>query len=255
MKLKVLGCSGSEAKGHNTPGFLVNGVLMLDAGTITAALPVEAQCKITDILISHAHLDHIKSLAFLADSIIGRIKKPVLIWAIPDVIEAIKKNLMNNVLWPDFTRIPTPENPVFSYKPMEIEKTVTVAGLQVKAIPMTHPVPAVGFLVRDSHASILYSGDTGRNELLWKEAAKTPNLKAVIVDTSFPNSLDSIATLSGHFTPAQLGADLTASAVDSRISVFISHIKPVYEKTVIRELASLGRKNIRILRAGKTYSF
>ena len=57
---------------------------MLDAGTITAALSIEAQSKITDIFISHTHLDHIKSVLFLADNIIGRIKKPVNIRAIPE---------------------------------------------------------------------------------------------------------------------------------------------------------------------------
>ena len=109
MKVKILGCSGSEAKGHNPPGFLVNDVMMLDAGTITAALDIDAQSRITDILISHTHLDHIKSLLFLADNIIGRIKKPVNIRSIPRVLDAIRKHVMNGLIWPDFTRIPTAE--------------------------------------------------------------------------------------------------------------------------------------------------
>ena len=37
---------------------------------------------------------------------------------------------------------------------------------------------------------------------------KAKNLKGIIVDTSFPNSMDFVAGLSGHFTPAQLHADL-----------------------------------------------
>ena len=40
MKVKILGCSGSEAIGHNPPGFLVNDTVMLDAGTITAIVSV-----------------------------------------------------------------------------------------------------------------------------------------------------------------------------------------------------------------------
>jgi hypothetical protein len=43
---------------------------------------------------------------------------------------------------------------------METGKTVTIAGLKVKAIPMNHPVPAVGFLVRRKIV-LLYSADTG----------------------------------------------------------------------------------------------
>ncbi len=255
MKVKILGCSGSETIGHNPPGFLVNDVMMLDAGTITAALSIEAQSKITDILISHTHLDHIKSLLFLADNIIGRIKKPVNIRAIPKVLDAIEKHLMNNIIWPDFTKIPTAQNPVLAYKPLVAGKPTTIAGLRVKAIPMNHPVPAVGFLVSDKNSSILYSADTGPSELLWKEAAKAKNLKAIIVDTSFPNSLEGIADLSGHFTPAQLHHDLAKASVGSGIPIYIYHIKPVHKKKVLAELSALGRKNVKILKEGKTYEF
>src|SRR5512135_2237628 len=217
MKVKILGCSGSETIGHMPPGFLVNDTVMLDAGTITAALTIEAQSRITDVFISHTHLDHIKAILFLADNIIGRIKKPVNIRAIPKVIEAIRKHLMNDIIWPDFTKIPTPKNPVLTYAPMQPGKTASVAGLRVKAIPMNHPVPAVGFLVSDGRSSFLYSADTGPNEGLWKEAAKARNLSAIIVDTSFPNMLDTIATLSGHFTPAQLHQDLTKAKVGNDV--------------------------------------
>lgn len=219
MKVKILGCSGSEAIGHNPPGFLVNDVVMLDAGTITAALNIQAQSRITDIFISHTHLDHIKSLLFLADNIIGRIKQPVNIRAIPKVIDAIKKHLMNDLIWPDFTRIPTAKNPVLAYKPFAAGMPIAVAGLKVLAIPMNHPVPAVGFMVSDARSTIIYSADTGPNEALWKVASKAKNLKAIIVDTSFPNSLDMIAGLSGHFTPAQLHADLTKANVKSTVPI------------------------------------
>jgi cAMP phosphodiesterase len=255
MKVRILGCSGSETIGHMPPGFLVNDVMMLDAGTITAALSIEAQSRITDILISHSHLDHIKSVLFLADNIIGRTKKPVNIRAIPKVIEAIRKHLMNDIIWPDFTKIPTPKNPVLAYVPMQPGKTASVAGLRVKAIPMNHPVPAVGFLVSDEKSSFLYSADTGPNQKLWKEAAGAKNLSAIIVDTSFPNSLDGIADASGHFTPAQLHADLTRAKIGSGVPIYIYHIKPAHDKRVIGELKSLGRRNVKILQEGKTYNF
>jgi cAMP phosphodiesterase len=255
MKVKILGCSGSEAVGHNPPGLLVNDVMMLDAGTITAALSNVSQRKITDILISHTHLDHIKSLLFLADNIIGYVTKPVNIRAIPEVIDAIKKHLMNDIIWPDFTKIPTAQHPVLTYKPLSTAKWVSIAGMRVKAIPMNHPVPAVGFLVSDKNASILYSADTGPNELLWKEAVKAKNLKGIIVDTSFPNSLEGIANASGHFTPKQLHNDLTRARIGSDVPIYIYHIKPVHTQRVLSDLRALGRKNVHILKEGKTYRF
>jgi len=255
MKVKILGCSGSETIGHKPPGFLVNDTVMLDAGTISAALGIQGQSRITDIFISHTHLDHIKALLFLADNIIGRIRKPVNIRSVPKVLEAIKKHLMNDLIWPDFTKIPTPKNPVLAYKPFPAGRTISVAGLTIKAIPMNHPVPAVGFLVSDGKASIIYSADTGPNEKLWEEARKAKNLKAIIVDTSFPNKLEAIADASGHFTPAQLHDDLSRAKLGSSVPIYIYHVKPVYKDRVIKELRALGRKNVKVLKEGATYRF
>ncbi len=120
---------------------------------------------------------------------------------------------------------------------------------------MNHPVPAVGFLVSDRRSTFLYSADTGPNQKLWKEAARAKDLSAIIVDTAFPNSLDGIADASGHFTPAQLHADLTKAKIGASVPIYIYHIKPAYDKKVITELKSLGRRNVKILQEGKTYHF
>ncbi len=255
MKVKVLGCSGSEARGHNPPGLLVNDVMMLDAGTITAALTLSAQLRITDVLVSHTHIDHIKSLLFMADNIAGRVRKSVKVRAVPGVIDAIRKHLMNGLIWPDFTRIPTAVNPVLTYVPMAVGRKISIAGLKVKAVPMNHPVPSVGFVVSDDRSSFIYSADTGPNEGLWREAARAKNLKAIIVDTSFPNSLEDLAGRSGHFTPRQLHQDLMKSRIGNDVPVYIYHIKPVHKKKVIGELKALGRKNVKLLQEGKTYIF
>ncbi len=142
-----------------------------------------------------------------------------------------------------------------AYKPFPAGTFISVAGLWVKAIPMNHPVPAVGFLVSDGRSSFIYSADTGPNEGLWAEAKKVKNLTGIIVDTSFPNDMDFVAGLSGHFTPAQLHADLTKAKVRTSVPIYIYHIKPVHKERVIKELSALGRKNVKILQEGKTYTF
>ncbi len=254
MKVKILGCSGSETIGHMPPGFLVNDVMMLDAGTITAALSLAGQTRITDVLISHPHLDHVKGILFLADNVFGRIKKPINIRALPQVIDAIKRHLMNDLIWPDFTSLPNRKNPIFTYKPFRAGSKLSVAGLQVKTIPMNHPVPAVGFLVSDGKTAFLYTGDTGTSELLWQEARRAKNLKAIIVDTSFPDKFDAVADVSGHFTPQQLGRDLEYARIGD-VPIYIYHVKPAYQDKVMSDLRALGRKNVKLLQEGKTYYF
>jgi hypothetical protein len=39
------------------------------------------------------------------------------------------------------------------------------------------------------------------------------------------------------------------------VPVFVYHIKPLHKKRVIKELRALGRKNVKILQEGKTYTF
>lgn len=65
MKIRVLNASGSELPGHkNSPAFLVDDFLLLDAGTISLSLDRDAQCRISHIFLTHAHLDHIKRSLF-----------------------------------------------------------------------------------------------------------------------------------------------------------------------------------------------
>jgi hypothetical protein len=43
MKVRVLGVSGSEVPGHNLPAFLIDGSMLLDAGTVGQSLDSRAQ--------------------------------------------------------------------------------------------------------------------------------------------------------------------------------------------------------------------
>lgn len=109
MKIKVIGCSGAEFPGHNAPGFLLDEEIVFDAGSITGVLDEKAQLKIKSIFITHAHLDHIRSIPFLADNIIiGEKAHQVNILSISPVINTIKRHLFNSSMWPDFTGISIP---------------------------------------------------------------------------------------------------------------------------------------------------
>ena len=69
MIVQVLGCSGSIAAGCRTTSFLLDDDVLIDAGTGVGDLSLEALARIEHILISHSHLDHILSIALLADSV------------------------------------------------------------------------------------------------------------------------------------------------------------------------------------------
>src|SRR5688572_3673928 len=105
MEIKVLGCHGGETTKHRTSSFLLDGVLAVDAGATSGTLTLKEQKRISSVLVSHAHLDHVRDLASLADNRCQMGGKPLVVAGTPWTINALKKHFFNNILWPDFSKI------------------------------------------------------------------------------------------------------------------------------------------------------
>ncbi|MBJ6749649.1 3',5'-cyclic-nucleotide phosphodiesterase [Geomonas anaerohicana] len=250
MKLRVLGCSGAEFPGHSPSGFLIDGCLLLDAGTVGAALDQEEQRSIEHILVTHCHMDHVRGIPFLADNIVvsGSSQK-VQVLGSAEVIAAIGTHVMNGLIWPDFTRIPTPQEPVLRYREVPVEQEFQVGDYAVLACRVNHPVPALGYRVTRDGISLLYTGDTGPTERIWELAGE---LAALVVEVSFPSAMEEIALLTGHLTPALLAKELAKLARPPR-RVLITHLKPQYQEIISSELESLAIPGLELLQDGTTY--
>jgi ribonuclease BN (tRNA processing enzyme) len=254
MRLKVLGSSGAEFPGFHPPAFLLDDTLLLDAGTIGAVLPDKAQWKIRHILLTHAHLDHIRGIPFLADNItIENMKHSVTVMGMPQVLRTFKKNLLNNAVWPDFTAIPNKKNAVIKLKPIQLRKPFTINRHTVTAYRVNHSVPASGYVVEDGKGSrLLYTGDTGPSEDIWK-AANRP-ITCAIVEVSMPNSMRKMAILTGHLTASLLKKELHKMEHIPE-TVLVTHPKPQYLKRIKDEIRKLRMNNIKTLKDGEAYRF
>jgi len=251
MKIKVLGGFGSELACCNLTGFLVNDCIMLDAGTISTVLDVEEQAAITHVVLSHAHLDHTKGIPFMADNIIGKISAPVQIAAIGEVLETLSEHLLNNKLWPDFTRIPTADNPVLKYRKLALGRESKLCdGLTIKPVRVHHTVPTTGFIIKEGKKAVVYSGDTRATDNIWKAATLLgKDLKAVFIEASFPNRMQGLADLSGHLTPQGVGAEIK-KIKGYKGPVYVYHVKSQYMMDIEREIEALDRKDIIVIRDG-----
>ena len=252
MKIKVVGCSGAEFPGHKTPSFLLNDEIIFDAGSFTGVLDEKAQMRIKHIFITHAHLDHIMSIPFLADNIIVSEKQnKVSLYSVPPVLRMIKEHLLNSALWPDFTIIPKPDNAILNLVKLSTGKSIRVNSYTITPYEVNHTVPAVGYLVQDDKGKrFFYTGDTGPSARTWDKLSNK-EIDCLIIDVSFPNSLSAMALRSGHLTPELLIKEM-AKMQQKPEKVCITHLKPQYFKIIKDELKALGIKNLRILEDGDT---
>jgi 3',5'-cyclic-nucleotide phosphodiesterase len=253
MDLKVLGCHGGESPKHQCPAFLVNGKVCLDAGSITNMLTLKEQQKIETVIVTHAHMDHVRDLAMLADTRTQQGGPKLTIASTPGTIAVLRKHFFNDKLWPDFSRIPGP-SPTVAFEALKVGRVNEIGGLKVKPVPVDHTVEAAALIVDDGHGSLAYSGDTGPTEKLWEALAEEDNLRALIMEVAFPNDQAKLARDSGHHTPESLKQELKKLGPKRRdVPVLLFHIKPVFERTVEKELARIKARNNTILRIGEEF--
>ena len=239
MKLRVLGCHGGELPRHRTTCFLVDEVLALDAGALTGCLSLEELMRVDDVIVSHSHLDHVKDLPLLVDLLVGRRDKPVVVHASQACARTLHESLFNNELWPDFTRIPTRARPILKIVPFKLGEPFKVGRYKVLPVPVSHPVESCGFVVSDGKAAVGMSGDTGPTDGLWQAFNTARRLKAVLLETSFPNVLQGLADISGHLTPNTVKAELYKLKPRGACEVLLYHLKPAFVGQLKKELKEL----------------
>jgi cAMP phosphodiesterase len=253
MEIRVLGCYGSQLPGYNTTSFLVDRKLLIDGGTITSALSLDEQSKIESILVTHAHLDHVRDIMFLADNLNIQSSRmhSVSIFSTEGVLEHLRQYLFNNVIWPDFTQIPNRENPIIRFQTMVPELGLRIEDFQVTAVRVNHSIETVGFIIEDHTGAILFTGDTGPTERIWELALKAPDLKAIFVETSFHDEMAHIAALSGHLTPATLEMELE-KLKDRNVEIYLFHMKPLQDLDSFKQAIGMIRnRNIHMLHDGQ----
>jgi ribonuclease BN (tRNA processing enzyme) len=251
MQIRVLGCSGSLAAGSRTTAFLLDRDILIDAGTGVGDLTLAELEAVDDILLSHSHLDHVLGVALLADSVMRRRegRPPIRVHALADTLAALRQHVFNGVIWPDFTRLPSPEQPILTLIPFAVGEQLLFGARLIEVLPAVHTVPAVGFAVINDGASWAYTGDTGPNPALWQRLQRLKPAHLVI-ETAFRNDEAELAGRSRHLHPRALGDEL--AHLDPGVEVHITHVKPGELDTVMSEIGALAlRHHVHALLAGQ----
>jgi 3',5'-cyclic-nucleotide phosphodiesterase len=253
MELRVVGCHGGETPRHRTSAFVVDERIAIDAGSLTSGLELQQQFRLEACIVSHAHFDHVRDLATIADNRCQADCEPLVVAATRDTIQALKKYFFNNCLWPDFSVIPNRSRPTIRYLELKPERKVELAGYEVQSVLVNHTIESSGFIIRGSDATIAYSGDTGPTDRLWELLNAEKNLKALLLEVSFPNREQKLAAVSGHHTPRTLLKDLKKLHKPQDVPTLLYHIKPVFQNEVEQECARLKGVNLTVTAIGDQY--
>ncbi len=231
MQMTVLGCSGGIGPGLRTTSLLLGGSVLIDAGTGVGDLTLDAQRRLRQVFLTHAHLDHVCGLAFLADNLLDEIEGPLTVHARPEVVETLRRHLFNWQLWPDFAALPTEDKPLLRWAPIDPGVWTEVgSGVRLMGVPAFHTVPAMGYAVEGPHGVLVFTGDTSDAPALWEGLNALPRLDRLMIEIAFSDEEEALGEVSRHFTPARLGRALRG--LRHRPELLLTHHKPGEESRI-----------------------
>jgi ribonuclease BN (tRNA processing enzyme) len=261
VKVRVLGCSGAIARDCKTTSFLIDGQILVDAGTGVGDLTLAEMAAIDGVFLSHSHLDHVAALPLMVDAVASQRSHPLNIYALAGTIAALKAHIFNDVIWPDFSRIPSAHAPFIRFVEVAIGERVRLFGKTIEILPATHTVPAAGFAVNAGAGNWIFTGDTERNPALWARINQLP-VAMLVIETAFSNREKDLAKKSLHLSPHSLSQELDCIAKGVRFPIFITHTKPAETELIMAEIQRFDQTqpfgpdvthDIRWLRAGQEF--
>jgi ribonuclease BN (tRNA processing enzyme) len=258
MKLQLLPTTfdefGRATAQQHLACFVIDDCVAIDAGSLAMAASEIQREKIRDIVLTHAHLDHIAGLPLFVDDLFASLKKPIRVHAAPEVIETLERDVFNWSVYPRFSELNNQYGEVLNYRPFQSEKVFQAAHLDFKAVEVNHKVPSVGFIISDKKTKIALSGDTAEMNKFWSAVNKEKNLDALLVECAFPDNLKDLAYSSHHLTPKILRAEL-GKFRHRNCPIFAINLKPMYRQQIVSELEDLQIENLEILEVGRVYDF
>lgn len=254
IELQLIGCNGGiGGNARQTTCYGIGERVVIDAGTGLGTLALERLAQIDHVVLTHAHMDHVAALPLMADSVGASRTAPLTVWALPEVITLLQTHLLNDLLWPDFTRLPSAEQPFIRLKEMPAGGA-DIAGYRIAPLPADHGIPACGYRVEAGGVSVAFSGDTADCPSFWQQLAADTQLAAVVVECSYPLSMAAMAELTRHMHAGQVAARL--AALRDGVAGVVIHRKPGLEDEIARDLDSVPHgRDLRLPEPGDVYRF
>lgn len=248
MQVRVVGAAAAVA-GHPLSTFVIDGVLAVDAGALGWFDAPEVQARVRDVLLTHAHIDHVAGLPGLLENVYRLSTAPPTVHGSDATLAALQNHLFNDVLMPDFIGMSRHLPPFLKVVPIAERQAFPVGPYSVTALDVDHTVPTLAFVIDDGTSAVAFVTDTGPIPLVLADLIPHPRLKAVFLEASFPNSMNQLAAVSKHLTSAQFLE--AARHFPPSVPVYAIHMKVRFFDEIRGELLAAGLPNVRIAGTGQ----
>ncbi len=255
--ITVLGAFGTKSKGYGTSSFLLNETNAIDAGNLLITLE-EKSANLENIWITHSHLDHISDIAYIIDNYYAYVEKSINVLALPQTIKAIQKHFLNDVIWPDFSKIDLKngKGKCVNYKEIELDREYRLKEDEsIRAFKTDHTVPSCGYVYKKGKSSILITADTYKLDNVIDILDGDSSINSMVIECSFPSYMGDLAIESKHLTPESLLKSLKKLKRDN-IKLYLNHIKPLYFEQISKEIErDFGKYRPIIVKDGEIINF
>ena len=244
MRVHILPGSSAGTPGHPLTGFVIDGRLAIDAGPLGSVGTLDEQAAISDVLLTHAHIDHVAGLPIFLDNVYQPCPGCPTVYGLPDTLASVQSDIFNGRLMPDFIGMSKRMEPFLSVHAVTPDRPFAVGKYTVTPIPLKHTIPTVGYLIDDKSSAVAILTDTGPVPEVLTALAHWPRLRAVFLECSFPNAMGELAGITGHLTTGQFLA--AAKRLPAGVRVYAVHVKPRYWREVTAELRAGGLPNVAV---------
>jgi len=256
MKVQVLPSTidedGRASARQHLLTMIVDDQVAIDAGCLAFSCSDRQREQVRDILLTHAHLDHVAGLPLFIDDLFATATEPIRVHCTRDMIDTLERDIFNWSIYPRFCELKNVHGPVMEYREFAAGSSFDLQHLTIRAVAVNHKVPANGYIVSNSTKAFATTGDTAETDDFWRACNEAPRLDAAFVECALPDELSELAAASYHLTPSKLRSEL-AKLTNRRYPVYIINIKPMYREQVVEQVERLGLDDVHILEIGKVY--
>lgn len=236
MQLHCLGTAGyhpNETR-HTSCYFLPSEGIILDAGTGLFRVRDFIQTETLDIILSHAHLDHIAGLTFLLDVLYEKNVRRLRIWGQSKKLDAIRAHLFSELIFPVGLEHLDLD---LQWRALDELTEIQLGDCNVDWRAQQHPGGSLGFRLQwTGGCKLMYLTDTvGSTETAFLDWASGANL--MLHECYFANKLAKWAETTGHTWSDRLVEIIQGTAAQH---VLITHLNPLdpHPEAIVNEVAT-----------------